>query len=184
MKCHSSARWLNICNVQDHSCELHVWTSIIRKWWHLKTVQWHDSSAHGQQFPIICFMFSGSVLPSPCEPELYHWVIAAIKNRLLFKMKEGLLSRVSYPSFHLIPSSFTSFSCPPSLFYPLLFFLLFPCLHFTSWCTATRTVYQQQDKRPKRAVIDNSLWKWKSEQPTSWRLLPFVFILTWQKAHS
>lgn len=103
-------------------CVLPVWASASSKRGYFKTVLWHDSCVYVLVllFPIICFMFPPSFLSLCFQPQLYHWLIAAIKTGFLLEWEEGLLS-------HFPSHSFSFHSLCPSFIHHYIFFLFLHC---------------------------------------------------------
>ena len=94
---HSFEMYLECCT-PPHPHPPPVWASASSKWRYFKTVLWHDSCVYALVllFPTICFMFPPSTLPLCFQPELYLWLIAAIKTGSCWEWEEGLLSH--FPS--------------------------------------------------------------------------------------
>ena len=123
---HSFEMYLECCT-PPHPHPPPVWASASSKWRYFKTVLWHDSCVYALVllFPTICFMFPPSTLPLCFQPELYLWLIAAIKTGSCWEWEEGLLSH--FPSHSCF---FTHFLSLVTISSSLLCLLLY--LHLTA----------------------------------------------------
>lgn len=139
-------------------------------------------------FPAICFMFPPSFLSLCFQPELYHWLIAAIKTGSCWSGKEG------YPLIFILALPLLLRTSLVHHYYfclclcNLLLYLHLTCSRPSGLVLKTALLIDRSNAGPERNTTTNIGWLswnlvWTFTFPTWWILFRVLFrvISTWSQ---